>query len=1407
MISRVKPLVVFESAFPGSLDPRDRDSYQGGLYFNEGFGNTSGSSLYRTSQYQNKYLGYYKIIPLNVVSISTSASKEGNSFTVELLPDYVYVLYDKIEYLPKEIRDTIGEKNLDSNLTLMSYLDSFLLGTYTSATTLQSALLPRINLASVLSPMDTVSIYIARIPEYISDSLESIFFGQNPGRIKEIDLIKITKGRTVKYLYEAGINISDLFKLLDRPASLYEKLYVFKKYSPNFLIAQVGLGREGTLGTLVVRVYGNNDYRKSVWEQEKKLFQSFPNSITEVQQLIGSILARKYVFAIRSSDNSNQRNKIINDIISNIDSYYKSNQISQFISWSAYQTMLSIFAQMFGENYVNYKSPSFRDIVIPIIKSLVIENLFKDAYPNVLYSYEDLEVKNAAKKLSDYLSNLGIRDVFGKNSPDNIYTVYIEGVNTLFKLVINSVKFIKNSGLLDDNIKAREFIDEKVEGITFKANQSGDGLALVLRGHITSISENFSLALGSASKSFRISGKGFEHPLETHEIFFDKVSIKLVSQPVENFSVAISDPISAAKRILKNFAPERIVGKDLDADTLNVKIIQDRGFDAFVKVKGRYGDSPTRYPYIIHGNTLAPSYLADYSDLKIFTPIHYVSTNLMSSLESEYKNLTNAQGLFFGINRNLPDRSSVLRAIKDAVSYNSLYRVFVNQFGELNLTFDISSISIPFSLSIIPPITDESFISGELSVDERNVSTMVEIVPTSFSVTAPSSPSLPIFYGRSTAEALYDLAEVYEIKTFDNSKDEGFLKFLDAATSKIGENVFRAIKRRISELEKKKRTSEEESLLQSLKTIDSIVNKTPRNKINSFLKGETVTVQKEIKTSIPVTKETTENTIIIDTCFGERETIVQKGTQVEIKEEVRKVQQTESVYLFESNPELEKIYILAREFFVDYFSPISNISFYSPVSLRYEILNVSVSDLCAGINDYASKYLGVNEVCFRENIDALLTFMAVGIKFPGREYKNNTNDELNKFIKNYIRRLEIKTLSSPIKGSSSWYELVSSNVVFEKSFSYFKDFFSYIIPSPDIKDINRDKLYLANISPDLFLYGLRTKTFQDSFIGTIDSYRNEDRISTLRAEMYRILNKEPMKILKATIVGNSNYYPSYTTLIVLEEFSPLKGYITQKTLKQLAEFDLKQNYRTIIAVNEIVDNPKFQKLYPSLLPKIPGYNPPTNINSSVVEKYLLKSIEYILSRSTIKHFPAELYIPLFGVYENPQPKTLIGDFIESIFEYLDLQFPDKAQQKHSAIYENLLNLSISYGGFLLEGFEYLKPQNYLVAQGQIESVSHSFSVEGSFDTNLNITYLLPAIYTYLPYKGKKLILGYVVLESPMYLYNDIGNKNNILNIESSLNKKNFYEFTVRAVEEAKKHYKEIFSDNLINLKLLEILLK
>jgi len=1405
MMTRVKPLVVFESAFPGNLDPRDRASYKSGLFFDEGFGKSSGESLYRVSQYQNKYLGYFRIIPLNVVSILTSSSKEDNSFTIELLPDYVYVLYENTEYLPKELKDVL-EKNTNSNLSLMNYLDSFLLGTYTSSTTLRSALVPKINLSNVLSPMDTVSIYLARIPNYLSESVEPIFFGQNPGRVKEIDFRKIAKDKAFKYLYNVGLNVSDLVKLLNRSATFYEKLYVYRKYAMNFIISQVSIGRENITGTLLRKIYAKNmSDRESIRKQEENLFKNFPNSLTEVQQFIGTLLAQKYVRLI------SRNNRIRQEVLAYINDYYTNDPLSRFISWSAYETMLEVFAEFFGRNYVPEETYLYynrlrnpQNIVRSIISAFVIDNLLQDAYPQILYSRNIEEIDQALQILSSYLLTMGHNKFLdGPNNFENIRDVYRSGVNALFDLVMRDVKRLKDSGVLNPNIKANEFIDEKVSGIEFKSNQSGDGLSLVLRGHITSISESFSITNNSASKAFRISGKGFEHPLESHEIFFDKVSIKLVSQPIENFSVAISDPVSAVKRILRNFAPQRVTGKNIDADTLNVKIIQDRGFDVFVRFAKGWDFS--KYVYVIHGNTIAPNYLSDYDELKIFTPIHYVSTNLMSALEDVYKGLSISQA-FFGINRNLPDRASVLQAMKDAVSYNSLYRLFVNQFGELNLTFDISSISVPFSLSIIPPITDDVFISGEISSSDQNVSTMVEVVPSALAMSSASSTSLPAIYGRSTAEALYDLFEVNKIEKFDNSRDEGFLKFLDTATTKLAENLLKIVEKIKSNLRSKnKKTKEEEALLSSLETIKSVINRTSRNKINSFLRDETTTTTRNVVTTSAKITEV-EKIDTIETCFGQEEKVVKKERKVDIQEGTEKIKETIQTRLFEDNPNLYVIYDQAPQSFFSYLLDSVTGPFYSPVSLRYEVLKADYSEICSGINDLASTYLGAREVCYKENINTLLTFLALGIQHPSREYRSSVGDELNKFIKNYIRRLEIKTSSYAIKEIGSLYKEISSNVIFDRPFSYFKNFFSYIIPSPDIKDIPKTssgKIYLTNISPDLFLYGLRTKTFQDSFIGTIEAYKNEDKISALRAEMYRVLNKEPIKTLKVTIFGNANYYPSYTTLTVLEEFSPIKGYITKKTLKQI-EFDLSQEYRTVIGVNEIVDNPKFQKLYPSLLPKIPGYTPPTQINSRVVEKYLLDSVKYILSKRGF--FPAELYIPLFGVYTNPKPKTLIGDFIESIFEYLDLQFPDKAQKRHSDVYNALLNLSISYGGQFSESFEYLKPQNYLVAQGHIESVSHSFSIEGSFDTNLNITYLLPAIYTYIPYKGKKLILGYVVLESPMYLYNDFGNKNKIINLDSQ-NKKNFYEFMARSTEEAKKHYKEIFSENIINLKLLEIMLE
>jgi hypothetical protein len=78
------------------------------------------------------------------------------------------------------------------------------------------------------------------------------------------------------------------------------------------------------------------------------------------------------------------------------------------------------------------------------------------------------------------------------------------------------------------------------------------------------------------------------------------------------------------------------------------------------------------------------------------------------------------------------------------------------------------------------------------------------------------------------------------------------------------------------------------------------------------------------------------------------------------------------------------------------------------------------------------------------------------------------------------------------------------------------------------------------------------------------------------------------------------------------------SYITEGTKKQL-EYDLRtlkisEHIGTVIAVNEIVDDEKFKRMFPSLLPSgIPGYNPPREISKDAVAEYLLKSVEFIFS--------------------------------------------------------------------------------------------------------------------------------------------------------------------------------------------------
>ena len=855
MKTNVKVLVVFESIFPGDFDYRGEDQSSESLYFTEKIQSIKTTkALYRTSQYQNRYLGYFKIIPLNVVSAKVESSKEGSSFSIELLPDYVYVLYENEQFLPKEIREKLEENKVD-NFGLMSFLDSFLLGTYTSSTSLKSALLNRINLKNVLKEMDTVSIYMQRIPEYISEDAYGVFFGQNPGRQKEIEFRKFYSSKGAEVLYKAGISAEDI---VSAGKSFKNALYVFRKYSSDFMFPLLKIGA-------LVLLLQKREQIKEIKEREKANFQN-PSGSSAFYQELGRNIFDFYFFPL----NRGQINK--NEVLEYIDAFYSQDPLSRIITWSFYETMLIRLRNIFGTNFVpenTYQNGVYQSLRKPsnkvrkIVFSLIIENLIKVFSPAFIYGsdYSDQTLLSAMDDVVRGLKTFGLQNFAGYAlTASNLLKLYKEGVWIVFEETLTIAKRVSETNA-SETIKERDFQEANIE---LKVNASGDGLALVLRGHISSISESFSISGTSANKSFIISGKGFELPLERHEIFMDRVSVKTLTPPIENFSVSINDPITAIRRILENFAPQKVVLQKADSKTINVQIVQNRGFDVFLGVKKGKNDE---YVYVLQGNTVAPDYLASFDQLKIFTPIHYVSTNIFDFIESEHQRLTLSQR-FFAVNRNLPTNGSVLKAMKDVATYQSMYRLFVNNLGELVLTFDISSISVPFSLSLNEPITDRNLIRINLTSSEENVATFVEVVPASISITTPSSVSIPAIYGRSTAETLLDMYSYVSEISFDKF-DLNLVKMLDALVAQLEKNVLGMIKEKVKSIRslKKNEGGEQlEELAKSLESITTIFNKTSRDKLNKFINGEFQKRKEEVSSTTYEVQEEVSNAI--EDCEG-----------------------------------------------------------------------------------------------------------------------------------------------------------------------------------------------------------------------------------------------------------------------------------------------------------------------------------------------------------------------------------------------------------------------------------------------------------------------------------------------------------------------------------------------------------
>jgi len=1311
-IYRSYALVVIESIWPRYLDYRGESKQKNILATID----TKNDSFEKFSTYQDKYLGYYKIIPLNVLNLSTSSSKEGNSFNVTFTANKLIFYAEGI--IPERLKILLeNEPKITIPLDKYPFLEKVLSGT----TKEPEVYITNYNtIADFLNEMDTVSIYVINVPEEFAlnipdknyASLLEVFTGANPGRLKQPELESLSND-ILKKLNDIGISINEK-QYLEKINDPDQKIKYFRNFSLNSLFKT-----KFKFTNFFFPLIDKNERDKVKQKELESLNKINPDEfITD----FGQDIYNNY-FGIKDYQKK---------LKSCIESFYSSSRYKDVMSWSAYETFKIRIKEFLGLNLglcFEKMSDNVKKSFVKILDTILIENFLLIYAPSSfeLDSYERIKTSLSlilgAQKLSVVCSS---NEKDSNKAADYCATVYIAGVDEFLNVLKNR---IKNVGGQHTFIKLPDFNE------SLKINFSGDGLGLLMRGHITSINRSLRIGDNEADLSISISGKGFEHPLNKHEIVPDLTSIKFAVQNFSNYSIQISTPIDAVKYIIETFAPYRINVKEMTDTTLFSSIISSRGFDAYYSTGSRY--------LVNQGNVVAPKFDAKFEELIVFTPIHYVSLDILKVIQNSFEHLAASQKYLANVNRTL-SKGSIMDNIKSIISKGSMYRVYVDHMGYLRIEFEPIHISAPFSLNLNTPITEENTFSLDHSSSEDNVRTFVEVFPSSLGINSPSEAGIASIYGRSVAKNIED---IYTSNTYINSNNAGEEKFINFL-----KQVINIIDKHLKNSIIKQKTDELKKIENELNKLSSFLNKQSPDKVVAYFKRKTE--KKPITTPVTSRELINKTTTKVDYCTGQKITV----NDYELKEETKLQQSEQEVPVPLFNPNILINVYNVGPISENYFSEVFyKEGFYLPIASFntsiIDILNL-LNSSCEKINKLAQDMFNLpknSSICYTENLDAFASLMILGdINTVFGNYKK-TNTEYGRLVTNFINSLSIRSSFSSFKLSFGSFKDPKN----KGQSSYLLDNLYYIVPYTDL-DIQSSstKFTYKNLSPDMFIYGLRTITFEDSFIAMYDAVKNESRLSAKRAEIIRRLNSVPINNVKATIYGDI-YYVGFTTLVVNENLPPLKGYINKKLLDDIeddASYIKKDSKNLIVYVNEIIETNAFKDAYQKSLIKLNGYNPPVSVDYDTVINHFKKAIKYIINKGEFNNYPTDSYIPLFGIYEEETLKNkAIKGYIDFFVKEPYYRTPDY-NPSLSKETDEFIEYIKKYGQFINEYRKYLRPQNYLVAQGHIENVETNWSIGNIFTSTVGLNYLFPALYTYVLINGRKIILGYVVINSPLSKY-------------------------------------------------------
>lgn len=728
--------------------------------------------------------GWYKIVPLNMISFKTQAStSEGNKWSATFTADDMVIIQAKVDKddpefqgtaILSDILDSMAAANFESEKTLnandlLSKTNLAQVPFVSRRVSLKDGLF---NLQDLVLPGDTISIW------FYNDPSEFFPFEEFQGKIKsttkvEDDLYEVIGSGDRKLQFMTNDDQYASQSKLALPSQLYGHVLAAAKSetatSSEIRLQELDLMALTTVqdSTRIVELGGEN-IKEYVAAAESKV---------ENVGILGSTL------------------KNPGGLYADQLAFYLTHQYSEkFSGFAALEDNTSVddtdkpgkskkrFAR--GDYGIAYKDTEASRIHIMYYLLL----LYRDA--GHLQNRSDTELQDPKLKIAvnevlegkekaiqdRTLERNDTRPPLLEPSARFDPNLYMAGRKLFLSMIkdkINESAKMVAGGQIDSKFLVPSVIKRK----TLTNKGFGETAYLVMKGHVQGIST----ARSATNQTITINGSGLEFPLEKHLVFFDTVTDLLGAnsylQDYMNGSMASMNPAQQMLFLITKYAPKQVRwGPVSSNDNITRGYMKLPGENSVVSNNYPKGTETKgivlkrgnlvidRDPSLLQGENieiidktqkrgLLPEQLYPYA--RLFTPLtHYSLYRLGESIRSYLAADPSGELGNTTYPHQIEDRTPVMQMIKQIAGAQNIMEFFVDSTGYMIYRVAGEAWERTPITEYTPTIDEESLVSLNFSESEDNIATLVDVTMQQMDGMGNATNSASFYhFGRGIARA------------------------------------------------------------------------------------------------------------------------------------------------------------------------------------------------------------------------------------------------------------------------------------------------------------------------------------------------------------------------------------------------------------------------------------------------------------------------------------------------------------------------------------------------------------------------------------------------------------------------------------------------------------------------------